>query len=103
MGCGGSSSSAAGRLLPAHRRQWLHGYQEEGFAPAHNADSVFLAGELGLHASTIGRVLHRHRVPALAAIDAISREPVRPGTFRHSRRPLLLVIAMPRLAVEGPT
>jgi transposase InsO family protein len=44
---------------------------------------VFLAGELGLPASTIGRVLRRHGVPALSAIDALTGEPVR---RRHSGR-----------------
>lgn len=39
--------------------------------------AVFLAGELGLVASTVGRILARHQVPALAAIDQITGEPVR--------------------------
>jgi len=39
--------------------------------------AVFLAGELGLVASTVGRVLARHQVPALAAIDPITGEPLR--------------------------
>jgi transposase InsO family protein/transposase-like protein len=43
--------------------------------------AVFLAGELGLVASTVGRVLRRHQVPALAAIDPITGQPVR---RRHS-------------------
>jgi transposase InsO family protein len=43
--------------------------------------SVFLAAELGLAASTVGRVLARHQVPPLAAIDPITGEPVR---RRHS-------------------
>jgi transposase InsO family protein len=42
---------------------------------------VFLAGELGLVASTVGRVLRRHGVPALSAIDSITGAPVR---RRHS-------------------
>jgi len=42
---------------------------------------VFLAGELGLVASTVGRVLRRHHMPALAAIDPITGAPVR---RRHS-------------------
>jgi transposase InsO family protein len=42
---------------------------------------VFLAGELGLVASTVGRILRRHQVPALSAIDPITGEPVR---RRHS-------------------
>jgi len=43
--------------------------------------AVYLAGELGLAASTVGRVLHRHHVPALAAIDPITGAEVR---RRHS-------------------
>ena len=39
--------------------------------------AVFLAGELGLVASTVGRILARHQVPTLASIDAITGEPVR--------------------------
>lgn len=42
---------------------------------------IYLAGELGLVASTVGRVLRRHGVPPLSAIDAITGEPVR---RRHS-------------------
>jgi transposase InsO family protein len=42
---------------------------------------VFLAAELGLVASTVGRVLARHQVPPLTAIDPITGEPVR---RRHS-------------------
>ena len=39
--------------------------------------AVYLAGELGLVASTVGRILHRHQVPALATVDPITGEPVR--------------------------
>ncbi len=39
--------------------------------------AVYLAGELGLVASTVGRVLARHHVPALAATDPITGAPVR--------------------------
>jgi transposase len=42
---------------------------------------VFLAGQLGLVASTVGRVLRRHHVPALAATDPITGALVR---RRHS-------------------
>lgn len=50
--------------------------------------AVFLAGELGLVASTVGRILARHQVPALAAVDAITGEPVRRrrGGPRYERR-----------------
>jgi transposase InsO family protein len=44
--------------------------------------AVVLAAELGLNASTIGRILARHQVPHLAAIDPITGE-----TVRASRRP----------------
>ena len=43
--------------------------------------AVYLAGELGLAASTVGRVLARHHVPRLAAIDPITGAEVR---RRHS-------------------
>jgi transposase InsO family protein len=42
---------------------------------------VALAAQLGLSASTVGRVLARHQVPPLAATDPITGEPVR---RRHS-------------------
>lgn len=50
--------------------------------------AVFLAGELGLVASTVGRVLARHQVPALASIDPLTGEPVRRrrGGPRYQRR-----------------
>ncbi|OJY41566.1 IS481 family transposase [Pseudonocardia sp. 73-21] len=43
--------------------------------------AVYLAGELGLAASTVGRVLARHHVPHLASIDPITGAEVR---RRHS-------------------
>jgi transposase InsO family protein len=45
--------------------------------------AVFLAGQLGLVASTVGRVLRRHQMPRLAVLDAITGLPVR---RRHSDR-----------------
>jgi transposase len=42
--------------------------------------AVYLAGELGLMASTVGRILHRNQVPALT-VDPITGLPVR---RRHS-------------------
>ena len=50
--------------------------------------AVFLAGELGLVASTVGRILARHQVPALASIDPITGEPLRRrrGGPRYERR-----------------
>ena len=50
--------------------------------------AVFLAGELGLVASTVGRILARHQAPALSAIDAITGQPTRQprGGPRYERR-----------------
>ncbi|MGK2854902.1 MAG: IS481 family transposase [Microbacteriaceae bacterium] len=50
--------------------------------------AVVLAAELGLHPSTVGRILARHHVPDLAAIDPITGEPVRssrrsPNRYEH--------------------
>lgn len=39
--------------------------------------AVVLAHELGLNPSTVGRILRRHNVPHLAAIDPITGQPVR--------------------------
>jgi transposase InsO family protein len=39
--------------------------------------AVVLAAELGLNPSTVGRILRRHDVPHLAAIDPITGKPVR--------------------------
>jgi transposase InsO family protein len=39
--------------------------------------AVYLAGELGVVASTVGRILARHQVPPLAAVDPITGLPVR--------------------------
>ena len=39
--------------------------------------AVVLAADLGLNPSTVGRILARHHVPDLAAVDPITRDPVR--------------------------
>jgi transposase InsO family protein len=39
--------------------------------------AVYLAGELGVVASTVGRILARHQVPPLTAVDPITGLPVR--------------------------
>jgi transposase InsO family protein len=53
----------------------------------HHRGPVFLAGQLGLVASTVGRILARYRVPALAATDPITGAPVRQrrGGRRYQR------------------
>jgi transposase InsO family protein len=89
--------------------KWVHRYREEGdtglldrssrphrsptqtcaqveeqilaMRRTHRRGSVFLAGQLGLAASTVGRVLARHHVPPLSAIDPITGLVVR---RRHS-------------------
>jgi transposase InsO family protein len=47
--------------------------------------AMVLAAELGLNPSTVGRILRRHDVPALAAIDPITGERVR-GSLRAENR-----------------
>lgn len=46
---------------------------------------VFIAGRLGLHASTVGRVLSRHRVPLLRELDPVTGTVIR-ATRRTARR-----------------
>ncbi|GAB3032574.1 IS481 family transposase [Mycobacterium bourgelatii] len=43
----------------------------------HKRGAVVLAAELGLNPSTVGRILARHQVPHLSAIDPITGEAVR--------------------------
>jgi transposase InsO family protein len=47
--------------------------------------AVVLAAELGLNPSTVGRILARHDVPRLAAIDPITGEPVRSSRRSDNR------------------
>ncbi len=46
---------------------------------------VFIAGKLGLHASTVGRVLRRHHVPLLRELDPVTGAVIR-ATRRSARR-----------------
>lgn len=43
---------------------------------------VFIAGKLGMQASTVGRVLHRYRVPLLGEVDPVTGTVIR--ATRHS-------------------
>jgi len=69
------------RLLRPHTSPTRTSTAVEARVLAARADlrrgAVYLAGELGLVASTVGRILHRHRVPALAAVDPITGLPLR--------------------------
>ncbi len=49
---------------------------------------MFLAGQLGLVASTVGRVLRRHQAPPLSTLDPITGMPVRRrhSCIRYERR-----------------
>jgi transposase InsO family protein len=49
---------------------------------------VYIAGELGLVASTVGRILHRHGIPPLTATDPITGAPLRRrhSEIRYQRR-----------------
>jgi len=46
---------------------------------AHRRGAEWIGAELGVAASTVGRVLRRHQVPRLSACDALTGEPVRRG------------------------
>ncbi|GAA1778082.1 hypothetical protein GCM10009768_03390 [Leucobacter iarius] len=46
---------------------------------------VFIAGKLGMHASTVGRVLRRHRVPLLRELDPVTGTRIR-AERRSARR-----------------
>lgn len=46
---------------------------------AHRRGAGWIADELGVAASTVGRVLARNRMPALRDLDALTGEPVRRG------------------------
>jgi transposase-like protein len=46
---------------------------------AHRRGADWIGAELGMAASTVGRVLRRHQVPRLSACDALTGEPVRRG------------------------
>jgi transposase InsO family protein len=46
---------------------------------------VFIAGRLGMHASTVGRVLHRHHTPLLRELDPVTGTVIR-ATRRSAER-----------------
>jgi transposase InsO family protein len=51
----------------------------------HRRGADWLAAELGLASSTVGRVLRRHGVPPLRELDALTGEPVRRGPMSRVR------------------
>jgi transposase len=51
----------------------------------HRRGPDWIGAELGLAASTVGRVLRRHQVPPLAACDALTGAPVRRGPVSRVR------------------
>jgi transposase InsO family protein len=64
--------------------------------------AVVLAAELGMNPSTVGRILARHRVPQLAAIDPITGEPLRssrrsPNRYEHDRPGALIHVDVKKL------
>ncbi len=72
----------------------------------HRRGPVFLAGKLGLPASTVGRVLRRHPVAPLSAIDPITGLAVRRrhSGIRYERaRPVSCSTLMSRSWAGSPT
>lgn len=51
----------------------------------HRRGAGWIADELGMAASTVGRVLCRHRMPLLRDLDALTGEPVRHGPISRVR------------------
>ena len=66
-----TSKRVENRVLAARRRR--------------KRGAVVLAAELGLNASTVGRILARHQVPLLAVIDPITGERVRSSRRSDNR------------------
>lgn len=64
--------------------------------------AVVLAADLGMNPSTVGRILARHRVPHLAAIDPVTGEPVRwsrrsPNRYEHPTPGALIHVDVKKL------
>jgi transposase InsO family protein len=51
----------------------------------HRRGADWIGAELGVAASTVGRVIRRHRLPLLADLDALTGEPVRRGSVSRVR------------------
>jgi transposase InsO family protein len=64
--------------------------------------AVVLAAELGMNPSTVGRILARHDVPHLAAVDPITGEPVRSSRrsvnrYEHDRPGAMIHVDVKKL------
>jgi len=69
--------------------------------------AVVLAAQLGLNPSTVGRILARHQVPHLAAIDPITGERVRSSRrsenrYEHSRPGAMIHVDVKKLGRIPP-
>jgi transposase InsO family protein len=51
----------------------------------HRRGADWIGAELGIAASTVGRVIRRHRLPLLRELDALTGEPVRRGPVSRVR------------------
>ena len=69
------------RTRPPVERKVLHLRRKRRLGPA------AIAGRLGMHASTVHRVLRRHRMPRLAALDLATGEPIRKEPVRRYEWP----------------
>jgi transposase InsO family protein len=68
------------RTRPKVERRILHLRRGKGLGPA------AIAGRLGMHGSTVHKVLHRHGVPRLACVDLATGQPIRkekPRRYEH--------------------
>jgi transposase InsO family protein len=101
----GCSRATAYKWLARYRSEGRAGLQDRPSAPhrcphrtpvhlearilaarrAHRRGADWIGAELGLAASTVGRVIARHRMPLLAELDALTGAPVRCGPMSRVR------------------
>lgn len=69
------------RTHPKVEGKVLHLRRSKGLGPA------MIAGRLGMHASTVHKVLARHNVPKLACVDLATGQPIRKQPVRRYEHP----------------
>lgn len=69
------------RTRPRVERKVLHLRRRKRLGPA------AIAGRLGLHGSTVHRVLRRHGMPKLASLDLVTGQPIRKQPVRRYEHP----------------
>jgi transposase InsO family protein len=101
----GCSRTTAYKWLERYRREGTRGLADRTSRPHHTPHRLasaleqailalrrtqrrgqdWIGAELGIPASTVGRVLRRHRMPALGSLDALTGMPIRRGPATRVR------------------